>query len=108
MWARYAFTKKRPTLEEEKGKHKCRIVIKDLKVLRQLPKALTYSPTPPLEAFRLLLAAFDPENEEIYTIDFITAYLQALQWARKKWILVKIKDPETEETRYYWQTGPIY
>ena len=41
MWARYAFAKKRPTLEEEKGKHKCRIVIKDLKVIRQLLKEQT-------------------------------------------------------------------
>ena len=108
MWARYAFTKTRPSLDEEKGKHKCRIVIMDLKVICQLPKNQTYNPTPPLEAFRLLLAAFDSKTEEIFTIDFITAYLQATQWPKSKWVLVKIKDPESSEIQYYWQTGPIY
>ena len=108
MWARYAFNKKWPTSEEEKGNHKCRIVIKDLKVIQQLPKEQTHNPTPPLEAFRLLLAAFDSETEEIYTVDYITAYLQALEWHRSKCVLVKIKDPETDEVRCYWQTRPVY
>ena len=63
MSMRYAFTRKRPTLEEaaegKLGKLKVRIVCKDLKVRRKLPKTDTYSPTPPLEGFRLIIATFD-------------------------------------------------
>ena len=92
MWLRYAFTKKRPSLEEDKegkdGARKCRIVCKDLKVIRKFPKIQTHSPTPPADAFTLLLASVDTETEEVCTIDFKTAYLQADGWARSDWMLV--------------------
>ena len=91
---RYAFTRKRPTLEEaaegKQGKLKVRIVCKDLKVKRKLPKTDTYSPTPPLEGFRLIIANFNGELEELWTADFHTAFLQANDWERAKWIVVKL------------------
>ena len=112
LWLRYAFTKKRPTIEDaESGKdgaRKCRIVCKDLKVIRKLPKVQTYSPTPSADAFRLLLASVDTETEEVCTIDFTTAYLQADGWKRSEWLLVRLKCPRTGEITWYWMTGPIY
>ena len=57
------------------GARKCRILCKDL--FRGLPKVQTYSPTPSSDAFRLLLASVDTETEEVCTIDYTTAYLQA-------------------------------
>ena len=112
LWLRYAFTKKGPTLEDaESGKdraRKCRIVCKDLKVIRRLPKVQTYSPTPSSDAFRLLLASVDTETEEVCTIDFTTAYLQADGWPISEWILVRLKCPQTSEITWYWMTGPIY
>ena len=112
LWLRYAFTKKRPTLEDadsgKDGARKCRIVCKDLKVIRRLPKVQTYSPTPSSDAFRLLLASVDTETEEVCTIDFTTAYLQADGWPRCEWILVRLKCPRTGKITWYWMTDPIY
>ena len=111
LWLRYAFTKKRHTLEDaESGKdgaRKCRIVCKDLKVIRRPPKVQTCSPTPSNDAFRLLLASVDTKTEEVCTIDFTTAYLQADGWPRGEWILVRLKCPRTSEITWCWMTGPI-
>ena len=105
LWLRYAFTKKRPTAEDmdsgKDGALKCRIVCKDLKAIRRLPKVQTYSPTPSSDAFRLLFASVDTETEEVFTIDFTTAYLQADGWKRCEWILVRLKCPRTGEITWY-------
>jgi len=112
MSMRYAFTRKRPTLEEaaegKLGRLKVRIVAKDLKVRRRLPKTDTYSPTPPLEGFRMIIGYFDSDTEELWTADFHTAFLQADDWDEKKWIVVKLFDPQTREWTFYHMTGPVY
>ena len=88
LWLRYAFTKKMPTLEDadsgKDGARNCRIVCKDLKVIRRSPKVYTYSPTPSTDAFRLLLASVDTGAEGMCTIDSTTAYLQADGWLRSE------------------------
>ena len=112
LWLRYAFTKTRPTLEDaHSGKdraRKCRIVCKDLKVIRRLPKVQTCGPTPSSDAFRLLLASIDTETEEVCTTDFTTAYLQADGWPRCECILVRLKCPRTGKITWFWMTGPIH
>ena len=98
LWLKYAFTKERPTLEDvESGKdeaRQCRIVCKDLKVVRRLPKVQTYSPTPSSDTFGLLLASVDTETEEVCTIDFTTEYLQTDGWPRSEC-------PRTSEITWY-------
>ena len=56
----------------------------------------------------LLNTSVDTETEEVCTIDFTTAYLQADGWARSEWMLVRLKCPRTGEITWYWMTGPIY
>ena len=48
------------------------------------------------------------EHEELWTADFHTAFLQANDWERAKWIVVKLYDPQTREWTYYYMTGPVY
>ena len=78
---RFSITRKRVTPEQAaqgitKGTLKARLVAKDLKSKRKLPEEETFAGVPGMEAWRLIIAAYDHKKHHISSTDFDTAYLQ--------------------------------
>ena len=109
---RLLFSIKRPTLEEEakgeEGRHKCRLVARDLKCFNQRPASETYSAVPTVEAFRMLIASCDMQTDLLSTTDFTTAFLQAFRWEEGKKLLIKFWEPFKNDWVYCWINGVLY
>ena len=87
---------------------KARLVIKDLKRRRQVDARKTYAAVPGQYGIRLLVAATNKKGHIKSTTDLVTAYLQSEEWDEGSWMLIKYRDPFTEEWVYVWLRGEVY
>ena len=107
--ARYVITDKRQELHEirdnKPGRRKARLVAQDLKIFHKEDAADVYAPTPSFDAFRFIIAVFNPEYDCASSTDFDVAYLQS---DGKKPYVLAVKDKETGKITYYLCEGEIY
>ena len=95
--------------QKRDGRMKARLVAKDLKSRRKLPETSTYAAVPAMYGFRLIIAAADARVNIISTTDFDVAYLQTENRSdHTTWVLIKYRDPHTNEWVYVWIMGVIY
>ena len=87
---------------------KARLVMKDLKARRKLDPIKTYAAVPPLYGIRLMLALTNQLRYIKSTCDLVTAYLQQEEWEQGSWMLVKWRDPFTNEWVFAWLRGETY
>ena len=87
---------------------KARLVMKDLKARRKLDPIKTYAAVPPLYGIRLMLALTNRQKYIKSTCDLVTAYLQQEEWDKGSWMLIKWKDPFTNEWVHAWLRGETY
>ena len=87
---------------------KARLVMKDLKARRKLDPIQTYAAVPPLYGIRLMLALTNQPRYIKSTCDLVTAYLQQEEWDQGSWMLIKWRDPFTNEWTYAWLRGETY
>ena len=79
---------------------KARLVMKDLKARRKLDPIQTYAAVPPLYGIRLMLALTNQPRYIKSTCDLVTAYLQQEEWDKGSWMLIKWRDPFSNEWVY--------
>ena len=108
---RYSYTRRRATPEElaqgaEVGIWKCRIVSKDLKVRHKRPVEATHSKVPSTSGFRLLVAATNLNDFEVWVTDFKCAYLQSFKSGEPR--MIKVWNPIAKRWDFYWCSGVVY
>ena len=84
---------------------KARLVMKDLKARRKLDPIQTCAAVPQLYGIRLMLALTNQLRYIKSTCDLVTAYLQQEEWDQGSWMLIKWRDPFTNEWVYAWLRG---
>ena len=109
---RHLLTQKRPNIEQEaaneSGEYKDRIVCCDIKTANPTDAVEVHMGVPDKEGLRLIVACADLEVETVSSGDFKVAYLQGEEHPIGAEELAVLRDPQTNEIRFYYMDGEIY